>query len=51
MFARGVLQNPMTADEMWAKYDDCVAMSSTPAVPGSFVARWRVSKRSTGWPT
>ena len=24
MFAKGVLQNPMTADEMWAKYDDCV---------------------------
>ena len=24
MFARGVLQNPMTTDEMWAKYDDCV---------------------------
>ena len=24
MFAKGVLQNPMTTDEMWAKYDDCV---------------------------
>ena len=23
MFARGVLQNPMTAGEMWTKYDDC----------------------------
>ena len=22
--ARGVLQNPLTEDEMWAKFDDCV---------------------------
>ena len=24
MHAKGVLQNPMSDDEMWAKYDDCV---------------------------
>lgn len=24
-YAKGVLQNPLTEDEMWAKFDDCVA--------------------------
>ena len=38
-YAKGVLQNPLTDAEMWAKFDDCVAGIVTPAVAAQLRTR------------
>jgi 2-methylcitrate dehydratase PrpD len=38
-YAKGVLQNPLTDDEMWAKFDDCVEGVMDPARAGDVRSR------------